>query len=463
MNDNRLAYGAPTSALARKVCPTRTFVIAAVFGLVAASAGSTRAQGIFLPFVGPTNQSFGGVGVAAPIDSIGALATNPATISGVQSSEVAFGLGLALPTTHLSSTVGANAFGPGLPPVQLSGTQGGEPGVCAVPTIGFVHRNTGSPWSIGLGIYGIGGFSANYAATTTNPITMPQGTAATGGLGGLGRIHAKVELYQVAPTISYALSDKFSVGVSPLLTMANFSASPFFLGPPNDADGDGFFRYGPGDGARTAFGGGFQLGAYYITEGNFRYGVSYKSPQWMEPFRVNSQDELGMPLLFKYNFDLPSTTSFGISYSGVERRLAALDVRYLDYANSDGFGPVGFLPNAAVAGLGWKSIFNIATGLQWEATDRLTLRTGYSFNENPISSSVAFYNVKSSLIIQHWLSFGATYRWNSRVSSTVAYTHGFENEITGPMYAPGVGPVPGTSVTERISGDVLNAGVTVNF
>ncbi len=40
--------------------------------------------------------------------------------------------------------------------------------------------------------------------------------------------------------------------------------------------------------------------------------------------------------------------------------------------------------------------------------------------------------VASTLIIQHWLSCGVTYRWNSRVSSTIAYTHGFENTAQEP-------------------------------
>jgi hypothetical protein len=101
--------------------------------------------------------------------------------------------------------------------------------------------------------------------------------------------------------------------------------------------------------------------------------------------------------------------------------------------------------------------------VQWSATDRLTLRAGYTFNENPISDSQTFFNVVSSLIIEHWLSFGATYRWNQRVSSTIAYSHGFENSVTGPIYHPVFGPLAGTSVTERVSADMLNAGITVHF
>lgn len=433
-----------------------------VAAFVLTTGNVARGQGIYIPSVGPVNQSFSGVAAACPIDSIGAINGNPATISGLKSSEVAFGLGLVLPTTSLDSSVAANALGAGLPPVNLSGTTKSEPGVCPIPTIGFVHRNQCSPWTFGLGIFGVGGFSANYPASTTNPISMPQATAATL-IGGLGRIHAKAEIYQVVPTVSYALSERFSIGVSPILTLANLSASPFFLGPPNDANGDGFASYSPGDGIRTAFGGGFQVGAYYITDSQFRIGASYKSQQWLEPFRVNSQDEIGNPVFFKYNFDLPSITTVGFAYSGFDRWLFATDVRYFDYANAHGFQQRGFNTNGAVAGLGWRSIFSISNGVQYELTPRLTLRTGYTYNQNPIADGQAFFNVSSTLIIQHWYSLGATYRWSDRVSSTIAYTHGFENSVTGPFYHPTFGALAGTSVTDRVSADILNMGITVAF
>ncbi len=426
------------------------------------TASVAQGQGLYIPSVGPVNQSMSGAAAACPIDSIGALNANPATISGLRQSEVAFGLGIVLPTTSLGSSVAANSLGAGLPPVDVAGFTDSEPGVCAVPTIGFIHRNDESPWTLGLGIFGVGGFSANYAASSTNPITMPQATATTL-IGGLGRIHAKAEVYQVVPTVSYAVSDKLSFGISPMLTLANIAADPFFLAPPNDADGDGFFRYGSGNGTRMAWGGGFQVGTYYITDADIRIGVSYKSPQWLEPVRMNSEDELGNPTFFRYNLDLPSITTLGFAYSGFERWLLATDFRYFDYANADGFSQQGFNADGSVAGLGWKSILSVSQGVQYQVGPRLSLQTGYTFNQNPITQGQTFYNVASSLVIQHWYSLGATLRFNDRVSATVAYTHGFENSTTGPFHHPVFGPLAGTSVTTRVSADMLNAGITVAY
>lgn len=415
-------------------------------------ATQARGQGVFIPSVGAVNQSMGGATVAAPIDSIGSLAWNPAAISGLQNSEVAFGLGLVLPTTSLSSAI---------PALGLADTTDSEPGVAPVPTIGIVHHVADSQWTVGLGIFGIGGFSSNYPSSTTNPILLPQPSAAAP-LGGLGQVFAQAQIFQIVPTISYAVSERFSIGFAPTVTLAGLIVNPLVFAPPNDANGDGVFSYGPGAGTRMAWGGGFQVGGYWTTETCWNFGLSYKSAQWMEPFRYNSQDELGGPLFARVNADLPSIVSLGTSYTGLERWLFATDFRYFDYANATGFGDRGFQPTGAVAGLGWKNVFSVSQGVQYQMSESLTLRGGYTYNQNPITSETVMFNVASSLIIQHWLSLGATWQWTENIATTIAYTHGFENEVTGPFQSP-AGPVPGTSVTARVSADILNVGVTVGF
>jgi len=424
----------------------------AAFGAMLSAAHYALGQGILMPSVGPINQSMSGATVAAPIDSIGSIDWNPAAISGLPTSEVAVGLGLVLPKSALSSAI--PAFG-------VAGTSDSEPGATPVPTIGMVHHVAETPWSIGLGIFGVGGFCANYAASTTNPILLPQATAAMP-LGGLGRIYAKAEIFQIVPTVSYALSERFAIGFAPTVTLAGLIVDPMFLARPNDANNDGAFTYGPGSGTRLAWGGGFQLGAYLTTESCWNYGLSYKSPQWMEPFRYNSQDEFGGPLFATVRFNLPSIVSLGTSYTGFERWLFATDLRYFDYANSTGFGDQGFRPDGSVAGLGWKSVLSISQGVQYLWSDCLTLRGGYTYNQNPITSEQMMFNVASSLIIQHWVSMGATYQWCDCVSTTVAWTHGFENTVTGPLQTP-AGAIPGSSLKANVSAEILNFGVTVSY
>jgi long-chain fatty acid transport protein len=156
--------------------------------------------------------------------------------------------------------------------------------------------------------------------------------------------------------------------------------------------------------------------------------------------------------------------SVGWAYTGFERWLIACDVRYFDYENTAGFGdPAAFDSTGRVTGLGWKSIVSLHTGAQFRATERLYLRMGYQYNDNPIDSNAAFFNVASPLSIQHVLSTGMSYQLTDNVLLSMAYLHGFEGQSSGPIHVPGVGPVPGTSVTNSVSADAIGAGVTVQY
>jgi long-chain fatty acid transport protein len=404
-----------------------------------------------------------GAATAAPIDAAGAIMWNPATMSGLEHSEFEIGLEVLLPTEKLSSSIEAGALGGGFPPVRLAGSNTGEPGVSALPTLAFAQKIDGSSWTYGLGMFAIAGFHVNYPSSTTNPILMPQNNT-PGGFGGLGRINAQAEFFQILPMLSYAVTDKLSVGFGPTITLANFSANPLFLVAPDDADGSGVARYPQGNGTRYNWGGGFQAGVYYITDTAWHFGFSIKSPQWFEPIRVNTADELGFPRTETIHFDYPLILSLGTAYSGIENWLFACDVRYFDYANASGFGdPAGFAADGSVTGLGWKSLVSVHTGVQYRVTQRLYLRMGYQYNDNPIDSSDSFFNVASPLVIQHVVSTGFSYYLTEQMSVSLAYVHGFENSTSGPIQVPGVGALAGTSVTSAVSADSFGAAFSVQY
>src|SRR5262245_38282761 len=90
--------------------------------VLALAAPPAQAQiGILFTGAGPVNRSMGGASTAAPLDASGALYWNPASISGLAGSSIDFGVELLYPQTRLASSVPASAFGPGIPPVLVSG------------------------------------------------------------------------------------------------------------------------------------------------------------------------------------------------------------------------------------------------------------------------------------------------------------------------------------------------------
>ncbi len=410
-----------------------------------------NAQGIIVSAVGPVNRSMGGAGTAAPMESMGALFSNPALISALPEDELSIGLAGVLPVLQTKSSIAG--FG--------SGSTSAEPGVTPLVNLGWVHRPEDSAVTYGVGLFSAAGFRANFPASVSNPVFTPQSNSA-GVPGGLGQVYTEAAFIQFIPTMSLRVSDRVSIGFGPTVTIGDLIVDPFAFDSPDDADGSGAPRYASGIGTRTHWGGGFQSGIYYENEQGLHLGATFKSTQWMETFSYNSEDELGRPRTVESKLDLPMMVSLGTAWSGWDRLVFATDVRYFDYSNTDGFSSSGYGPDGAVTGLGWESVFSVATGVQYAATEDLFLRMGYTFNENPIPDSQAFFNIGSPLYYQHEIHVGGSYRLSKRSWITLAYTYYLENDISGPIVTP-AGPMPGSNVTNQSSVHIADVGITVRY
>lgn len=399
------------------------------------------AQGFVLPGAGPINNSMGGAAVAAPLDATGAIHWNPATISGLPQSRVDIGAGLINVRHKAYSTVGA-----------VSGDTRSSAGWTPLPAIAAVAKQPDSPMTIGLGLNTIGGFFVNFPASTSNPIFMAPPA-------GFGNVYSRLSILQIAPTAAYQLSKHVSVGVSPTVTIADLQANPFGPGPPNK---DGTFPAGYN--SRLRYGMGVHAGIYVTTDSDWNFGFSVKSPQWFEKFHFNSVDSDGTPRKLTVNLEYPTILSLGTSYTGFDKWLLAADVRWLNYGSTPFFGdPAGFNAAGGVSGLGWKSVFALALGAQYQINDMMSVRMGYTWNENPIPESKTFFSLQAPAIQTNSLSLGATMKLNKAMQMHVAWQHFFSNSIAGPFYAPGVGPVAGTNLKIRESIDFIFTGMSIVF
>ncbi|MCA9216718.1 MAG: outer membrane protein transport protein [Planctomycetales bacterium] len=410
-------------------------------------------MGHILDAVGPVNQSMAGAGIALPLDATSALHWNPASISWLNRSEIGFGFAAFGSEVDLSSQVQQDAFGPGAPPMALSGRTKSDNDINPIPTMGFVCHSPEGPVTFGLGGFAIGGFGVNYPGDPSNPILTPQ--PAQGGMG-FGPIYSQFQLMQFAPTVSVKVSDSFSVGLAPTVNWATLAMDPFAAAIPNPDS-----TYAPATHADVAWGLGFQAGMMYQHCSGLSLGVLYKSPQWFQEFKFNSYDQLGSPRWFQFNMDYPAIFGVGLGWQGSNRWSLATDVKYVDYKNTDGFNAWGFWPSGAVRGFGWNSIWVVSTGVQYQWSPRLALRCGYMFNENPISSSVAFFNATAPGIIQHHLSAGFTLAMKGGWDFDTAFHHGFANQISGPWYGPNA--IPNTAATSRLATYTLSVGLRKRF
>jgi long-chain fatty acid transport protein len=438
------------------------FALAVIVILVGHDAAQAQ-FGVVLSGAGPVNRSMGGASTAAPLDASGAMYWNPATITGLPSSELGFGVEALYPETKLSSSLPANSFGLGLPPVGLSGTTRSNNGVFLLPTVGMAYLPEDSCVAYGLGLFSAGGFAVNFPGSSfgpgANPILLPPA------LKGLGPVATELQVFQLVPTVAYQLTDRLSVGIAPTMSFAHLTADPAFLDPNPDG------TYASATNGRLEAGGGIQGGIYYSTENCWHFGASLKSPQWFETFRYNSTDDLGQPRTVNFRFDYPMMASLGTAYSGFERWVLAADFRYIDYRNTQGFEASGFDPSrpGAVLGLGWDSVFAVALGAQYEITPCCSVRFGYTYNTDPIRDDRTIFNVSSPTILEHTVYVGASWNLTERFVVSVAYAHAFENSVQGQILVPtptipsATIAIPGSTVQSNVSADTVMLGATVKF
>lgn len=412
---------------------------------------SSHAQGLFVTATGPVNRSMGGAATAAPLDSMGAMFWNPASISGLRHSELSIGVAGVMPELNTSSSITGLA----------AGSTSADPGITPLVNIGWVHRPENSDLTLGVGVFSAAGFRTNFPASTSNPVFLPQSNAA-GVPGGLGQVYTQAAFVQFMPTASLQITDRLSVGLSPTVTIGDITASPFVFSAPNDADGSGVPRYANGVGTRNHFGGGLQAGVFYEGDQGVNLGFTFKSPQWMEDFSYHTTDELGSPRTVSSKLDLPMVLSFGAAWTGWENWLIATDIRYHDFSQADGFDGSGYGPDFSVAGLGWDSVVTVATGIQYEASDDVSLRMGYTYNQNPIPDQQAFFNIGTPLSYEHEIHAGASLRVSERTFVHFAYTYYFESSVSGPIVTP-AGAIPGSNVSNSMSAHIADVGITVQY
>lgn len=424
------------------VC-SRVTRLRALFGIVVilglcAPAGAL-AQGLYIPVAGPVNRSMGGATTAVPLDAIGSLYWNPAVISGLPSSELGFGADLLTAAGQLGSSSGS-----------ITGVTDSKQGWTFFPNVGWTHRGANSKLTFGLGLHSLAGFKTNYASSFTNPILTPQPN-------GVGRLYSEAQFAQLSPVVSYQLTERLAVAVGPMVTLGVLVADPLLFIAPNPNG------YPTGRGTALKFGAGVQGGLFYRGAGNWDFGASLKSPQWLPKFQYTTEDATGGPRFDEFGADLPMVLSAGAAYRGLKNVIWSLDYRYFDFKNAEGLGDVGFTPDGALKGLGWRSVNALVTGVQYRLNETLTMRGGYGINQSPIESASAGLNIASPLVQTQVMHIGGSLAIHRQTALNVAYSYFPRNEVSGPIQTFLKGALPGSSVTNSLSVHTFSMGVSVKY
>ncbi len=403
--------------------------------------------------IGATNMSMGGAATAQPIDISGAMQWNPASISAFDSKIFSVNAGAFFSSPVLSSKVSAQDGN------TYSGTTKDDRGVSVMPALAMLWGKKNSNHTFGVSAFGISGFGVTFPESATNPVNMPQSQ------GGFGRIQSDYQLMQVGLTYAYKISKQFSIGLAPTFNYSSLKLAPNPLASPSQTLG-----YPVSDKA-TALGMGAQFGIFYNSGMGIKLGASYKTKQQFSSFDFKNTylDGSAAPNV-KFKMNYPAIFSAGIGFSKKNIDLA-VDYRFVDYENTEGFKAKGWTNTASVAGFGWKNMSIVSAGIQYKGIAKFPLRAGYTYCGNPIRSELAFFSIPATAVIKNAFQLGTGYEFNKRVAVNVMYHHGSSGGSTsGPLLSPMMvtasnpnGAVPGSNVSYKMTTDLVMVGVNYKF
>lgn len=408
--------------------------------LLFSASPATATDGHFLHGVGAVNSAMGGAGVAYTGDLLGALSLNPAALHNGAGTRMALSFEMFKADRTVSSTM--PGFG--------SGSTQSKSGFVPIPAFGWATR-LNDKVTVGLGGLGIGGFGVDYAQDNTNPVLGPRQ------MGGFGQVYSNFSLLKITPAVSFAAGDKLQLGVALNVDWASLAVDPMPTASPAYDPVTGTQVYSRATAADGAFGYGFQAGLIYKATSALNIGLAYVSKQSFEDFEYDAMYEnpnlanFGQARTITFAMDAPAIYSGGIAYEA-SKLLVTADAKYITYSSTAGFDQSGFDPTGAVLGFGWEDIWVYSGGLQLSPNEKISLRAGWNYSENPISDDMSLFNIPAPAIVQQHGTLGLGFQPFENITVDLGYYHVFENSISGPMFGP-TGPIAGSSVDSSMFED----------
>ena len=392
-------------------------------------------NGYFAHGYGLKAKGMGGVSTALSQDSFGG-ANNPASMVWA-GSRLDIGLDWFRPVRS------AERSGAGFP--TLNGSVDSNSRNFLIPEFGY-NQMIDEKLSLGVSVYGNGGMNTNY----------PEGGFNCGGgsanmLCGSGRLGVDLLQLVVAPTVSYKVAERQSIGASLLLGYQRFKAEglqafdnapgfPPFTGNPGHVTNNGY------DSARGL---GLRVGWQAHLSDALTVGAAYSSKINMSKF-----DKYSGLFAGHGDFDIPASYTMGVAWSPSSAWTVAADYVHIAYSkvaavgnSSSAQAPLG-ADNGP--GFGWQDVDVLKLGLSFKWSDALTLRTGWNHGSNPVQSRDVTFNILAPGVVQDHFTLGFTTSMGKDSEITGAFMVAPRKSVTGSsLFNAVLGP--GAGGTETVS------------
>ena len=421
--------------------------VAVAAALSCAFAGSAMAtDGYQLIGIGQYAVGMGGAVVAAPDDPLSAAISNPA------------GLAMIKPQAAFSAEI----FNPTRKTNLGFGEIGSHSNVYGIPAIGWVAPAFGDGIVFGGGVYGTSGLGVNYLQPNVmgpayqyvknNQVQSPSPTLAEG----VAQAYSSITFIQMAPSIAMKVNSHLAVGASLNIAAEQGSFQQTFS-PYSPAIGSKGLNAYVGGGLNLstpswAYGVGLTLGALYKVNDMVTLGFTYKSPMIFTPLTfqggpqaapsANGGEIQGASGQYSGHLNYPQQIAMGLAIRPTSRWLVSVEGQWINWHNTlntfNIYGPWQGT-NVVALPLNWRNQWVANIGTQYDLTNWLQVRAGYTWGSNPVpnSSAAIAANTIFPAIVQNAITFGATQKLGMGWKLTEAYMHAFSNTMTG---EPGSAP-----------------------
>jgi len=380
--------------------------------------------------VGQSAKGIGGAGIAYPQDSM-AGGINPAGMVHV-GNRWDVGAEIFIPDR------GFNVSGTPSPQNPVPGSWDGNGSglgetFFVIPEFGY-NKMISDDLSVGISVFGNGGLNTSYDSFG-HPFSFfacgqdPQNPLPTCGT------EVGIDLIQlyIAPTVSYKVNERFSVGASLNLIAQSFEAKGLYAFLPFSSDPTAFTN----NNHDNSYGASLRLGLMYEINDRVTLGATYQTKGWMTEF-----DDYAGLFADGGDFDIPQNYGIGIAIKATDKLDIAADIMRIDYGsvNAIGNSPNIQLPFGADdgPGFGWEDQTIFKIGAAYQYSNELTLRAGYNYGENPVQTEGLGFalNTLAPGVSEHHLTLGFTYDLDADSSITGSYLHAFNSEVDGDFIVP---------------------------
>lgn len=375
-------------------------------------------NGMNLEGYGPLGMSLGGASMAYD-SGLAAMMNNPATL-GLTTQ----GTQLALALHHLGPEV----------TTQGVGESGGNS--YFMPAVGWGRKE--GALTYGVGMFAQGGMGTEYGDL------------------GMGEVRSELGVGRLIFPVAYEVSPRLAVGASldfvwAMLDvgMAASSAEIARMGGNIGTADYAYIQFSDGNdftGKAKGTGWAGKLGLTFKATPELTFGASYHSKTSLSDLETSDQGasmtlyEGGTasdPIPGKMtvvDFQWPETFAVGLAWQATPRLMVAADIRRLQWADAMKNFRMNFLGGEMVIPQNWKDQNVYALGLQYRPNDRLGLRVGVNYGENPVPD--ATLNPLFPATVEWHYTAGFDYRVSDKGCIAVALSYAPEvsnTSLAGPV------------------------------